>query len=232
MRRAREIGEQVATVIVVVCTLTMTWAVVRREFFAPRPQITRPVVNRQPVVVENWPELLASGQRIGPPDAPVTILEFSDFECPFCRRFSTQTLPAVRRQFPNEVNIVYRHWPLSRHRLAYPAARAAECAAVQGRFEAFHDLLFAQQDSLGRKPFVDFAQESGVRDLGAFEKCNAVRDPVAQIESDLIAVKQLGGTGTPTVVVNGLRLPGTPDSATMVTHVRAALAKLDKKLDR
>ena len=121
---------------------------------------------------------------------------------------------------------MYRHWPLtSIHRFAYPAARAAECAGRQGRFEAFHDLVYAKQESLGLKTFAEFARESGVSNLRAFASCIATTTSVPAIEADISEALRVGGIGTPTILVNGYRLPEPPDSAALATIIFAELNK-------
>jgi protein-disulfide isomerase len=109
------------------------------------------------------------------------------------------------------------------HRFSYPAARASECAAAQGRFKEFYDLVFAQQDSLGLKPFDRFAKESGVVDSAAFKRCNALTTPVAVVDRDKAVVIGFGGEGTPTIAINGLLYPSPPDSAAMDSIVNAAI---------
>jgi protein-disulfide isomerase len=158
---------------------------------------------------------------MGPQGAKVTILEFADFECPACRQFEP-TLRAARAKYPSDVAVVFRHWPLPYHHFALPAARAAECANAQGRFEAMHDLLYARQDSLGLKSFASFAADAGVADTAAFDVCNRSGGPVMALAADTTDARQLGGRGTPTVVVNGLLL-GVPNGAALDKAIQDAL---------
>lgn len=224
MSPSRQVATDVATILIAICSLVVTGLVVKREIFTHRAAVSLPPEPPSPVA--DWSRLSLEGRRFGSPNAPVTIVEFSDFECPFCRTFTMGTLSAIRREFPEQVTVLYRHWPLtSIHRFAYPAARAAECAGRQDRFEAFHDLVFAKQDSLGLKTFTEFARESGVPDLVAFRSCNAAVEPVPAIEADIVAAERLGGGGTPTVVINGLRLPAPPDSAALATMIRTLLSR-------
>jgi protein-disulfide isomerase len=150
-------------------------------------------------------------------------LEFADFECPVCQSFANGALRAIRAQYPDKVAVIFRQWPLSYHRLAYPTARAAECAGAQERFEAFHDLVYSKQDSLGLKSYGQFAKDAGVPDLAAFETCNSSAAPIPSIEADIAAAKAVGGRGTPTILVNGLMLAGLPDSAKLEGYVQAAI---------
>jgi protein-disulfide isomerase len=196
----------VGTTLVVLCTVIMTGVTVRREFATPG---RRAAPGPQPAErLASWRDISAVGHRFGPPDAELTIVVFSDFECPMCRTFATRTYPTVAARYPGRIALLYRHWPLRQHRFAYPAARASECAAAQGRFQQFHDLLYANQPMLGLRTFQQFAAEAGIRDVAAFNSCYEQEESVPAIERDIEAVARIGGTGTPTVVVNGWLLRG------------------------
>ena len=141
----------------------------------------------------------------GPPSAGVTIIEFLDFQCPFCQE-SAAYLSEIRRRYPKEVSVIYRHFPA--HQLAMPAAIASLCANEQGAFEAMHDLLFAQMDSIGEKTWTRFATEAGVPDTVRFGACldePRMRELVVQ---DTLAARQLGVHGTPSFLINDLLLAG------------------------
>lgn len=172
-----------------------------------------------------WKALGAIGHRKGPQDAKVVVVEFADFECPACRRFELSALrPAIAKYGP-EVAFVFRHWPLSYHRFAYPAARAAECAAAQGRFQAFKDELYTRQDSLGLLSWVGYAQRAEVPDLGQFEICSGSASHVPQIEQDSRAALAVKAPGTPAILVNETLFGGVPDSAQLDSLIRTALLK-------
>lgn len=191
-----------ATVLLSVCTVMLTVVAVRREFF---PQSAQSAKNQKPLRLSDgdWTSVSAVGHRIGSPTASVTIVEFSDFECPFCARLATGAMANIRQRYPTDVAFVYRHWPLPIHKFAYAAAHAAECAAAQGRFDQFHDNLFAKHDSLGSKPMADFAKESGVADLDRFRECVAKTGKDLAVEADANEAKRLHVPGTPTLVVDG-----------------------------
>ena len=156
----------VGTGTAVVCAVAMTAIAARHEFASSKRATIQTA--RESRMVKDWQQYALAGHRMGSASAPVTIVEFADFECPACRRFVTKALDPVRREFPDQVSVVFRHWPLTYHHFAYPAARAAECAGAQGRFEAFYNSLYKSQDSLGVKTFDDFAATSGVPDLSAY----------------------------------------------------------------
>ncbi|MGH7468455.1 MAG: DsbA family protein [Longimicrobiales bacterium] len=163
---------------------------------------------------------------MGSNDATVVVVEFGDFECPFCKRFTTE-METLKEEYGNRVALVYVHYPLRTHRFARPAARAAECAAEQSRFGEFHDELFERQDSLGLKSWLSYAIEAGVQDEAAFGRCVDRSDPVPLIERGLEVGKKLGVTGTPTIVINGWRYPPGMDAQTLHAAVSAALAGKD-----
>lgn len=223
---------RVLAIVAVSCLVVITVSLVRRELVTPEVDagtIARSAVrtsrgSQPPVRVNEWERIAQKGHRIGSVSAPVTIVEFADFECPACRKFALETFPAVQRQFPDQVALVYRHYPLQSHAMALPAARAAECAAAQGRFEAFHDLLFVRRDSLRTGAFSWIAREAGVRDLSAFDACLGQDGSLKSVESDLAEVRRIGGSGTPTLVINGLLIRPPYSLAAVSRHVEAALA--------
>ena len=213
-----------AAVVTSICALTITGLVVRREIFPSRRASS---ASEPPQLIPGWQKFAIEGHRIGPASALVTILEFADFECPVCREFTIRALRGVRAKYGDRVSIVFRNWPLSYHRLSYPAARAAECVGEQGRFVEFHDLIYLKQDSLGLKSFSQFAKESGVQDSVRFERCNDSTAPVPAIEADIRAALAVNGRGTPTVIINGYRYVGAPDSVALDNIVQNSLKGKD-----
>lgn len=163
--------------------------------------------------VADWAGLIAGGTPMGRPDAPVVLVTFSDFQCPYCARLAV-ALDSLRRREPSRFRVLYRHMPLGEiHPHAYAAALAAECAAAQGRFERMHDLLFERQPELGVLPWDRLAQEAGVADASAFERCMRANEQRDRILSDARLADSLGIEGTPTVFLDGKRLHGriTPE---------------------
>ncbi|HEX5727256.1 MAG TPA: thioredoxin domain-containing protein, partial [Longimicrobiaceae bacterium] len=202
------------------CAVIVTALVVRRELFPPRPAAPPP---QEVAQVSGWRAYAANGHRFGPADAPVSIVVFSDFQCPACRALVTQ-LRVIRAEFAGQVAVVHRHSPLRIHPFAVEAARASECAAAQGRFEAYHDALFVDQPSIGLAPWSRFAANAAVPDLPAFERCVTTPGPVPALERDTLDAKALRVAGTPTVLVNGLRFTGTPPLDTLRAYVRRAVS--------
>lgn len=198
----------IATGILVVCAVIVTALVVRQQFFPPQPEAAVPETRELEEV--EWTRVV--GEAGNPGTATVTIVEFYDFECPFCK----QGLPAlehVTEVFGNEVEVIRRHLPLPIHPAAVPAAVAAECAGTQGQFETYHALLFAKQDSLASGTWSKWAEEVGVEDLPAFETCVEEQQPLGKIEADAALAQDLGIRGTPNYIINGTVYPGaqTPE---------------------
>ena len=108
----------------------------------------RPETPPGEATVTNWQRYADGGHRLGPETAAVTIIEFGDYQCPFCRA-SEPHLKAIRAKYGNDVALVYRHFPLPGHGSAFPAARGAECAGQQDRFWEFHELLYSTESWIG-----------------------------------------------------------------------------------
>lgn len=139
------VASAAATFALVVCAVTVTTLLVRREMASGA------VGNRAsaPVAQPDWMDYAGAGHRIGSLNARVTVIEFFDYQCPFCKKMDARLQSALAK-YSGDLAVVYRHWPLKRiHPFAMAAAVASECAAASGRFERMHALLLNQQDSLG-----------------------------------------------------------------------------------
>jgi protein-disulfide isomerase len=203
-----------------VCALVTTGVVVHHEFLAgPRAQQQ----DQKASFVQDWRKHLAIGARLGAGAAPVQLIEFADFECPFCGDFH-KSLKAVEERHPNQIALTYVHFPIRGHRFALPAARAAECAGDQGRFEAMHDRLFEGQDQFGLKPWSEYAVAAGVPDLAAFGACIKKSDPIPRVEEGKEFGTQIDVKGTPTLVINGWKLGHPPTEQELDGMVKKILA--------
>jgi protein-disulfide isomerase len=145
----------------------------------------------------------------GNADAPVTIIEFSDYECPFCERFFVQTLPQIEKEYidTGKVRFVYRDYPLSFHLNATAAAMAAECAGEQGKYWEYHDALFEHQDALDNASLKQHANDLGL-DTASFNRCLDSGEMAEEVQKDFQEGMRLGIRGTPTFFINGQRLVG------------------------
>jgi protein-disulfide isomerase len=212
------------TSLLIVCALITTGALVRREFLQS-PASSAPAVHAKPALVADWRKYLSRGYRLGSDEAKVQLIEFADFECPACARFHA-TLKTIQDRYPKEVAIVFMHYPLDYHRFAELAARVADCADEQGRFDAMHDLLFLQQHQFGLKPWSDFAAEAGVPDLARFESCVKQPREVEKIAEGKKAGNEIDIEGTPTLLVNGWKLTSLPDVDSLDQMIQRALSDL------
>lgn len=143
----------------------------------------------------------------GPADAPITIVEFSDYQCPFCRRWHDEVAQALYAAYPNQIRLVYRNLPLtSIHPDALSAAEAALCAGDQNSYWEYHDKLFGGE-TLGKSTYLQYAQELSL-DLNTFEACLDNRTHQAAVEADSDFAVNLGVRSTPTFFINGLAIVG------------------------
>jgi protein-disulfide isomerase len=173
----------------------------------------------------------------GPSDAPVTIVEFSDFECVHCAALH-QALEETWLRSAGLIRIVFRHFPLDSacnplvqsrfHPLACDAAVAAECAGEQGKFWQYHDLLFENQKHLTPQRLRNFARDLNL-DMGRFENCLQNPDTRRRVEDDVALGVKLGVNSTPTMLLNGRVIRGALDAATLQ---RAVLLARDEQAAR
>ena len=189
------------TGLLTVCALIVVTLVVRREFFPPQtPSVATSYP--QPRVLTEWRDLASVGHVIGSPKARLKIVEFSDFQCPFCNDLHL-TLKLLLARHPGEIAVVYRHFPLPArmHPFAQAAAIASECAAAQHKFVEYHDALFERQDSIGTISWERFAQIAGVPDTARFRLCRGEAWAADRVSKDLDAAKRLSIAGTPTIIM-------------------------------
>ena len=157
-------------------------------------------ITRYPVPVDDDPAL-------GPADAPVTIIEFGDYECPYCRRWHAVTYRQVLEAYPGQIRFVYRDFPIeSIHADAQSAAVAANCAGEQGEYWAYHDLLFTAP-SLSPELYLSLAEDLKL-DLTAFARCQQDESVLAEVSADHRYAASHGVRSTPTFFINGIALLG------------------------
>ncbi|HEX6630758.1 MAG TPA: thioredoxin domain-containing protein, partial [Gemmatimonadaceae bacterium] len=159
--------------------------------------------------ISSWEEAFTAGTRVGDEAAAVTIVVLSDLECPACRAFES-TLHEVLGDHDADVSTVYVPFPLPMHRFALGAARGAECANAVGKFREWLSVVYQGQDSLGLKSWGAYAASAGIADTAAISRCAADPAPVPRIEAGREFAQRIGATGTPTILVNGWRLPAPP----------------------
>jgi len=143
---------------------------------------------------------------LGPADAPITIVEFSDFNCPYCRRFHLETFSELMASYPDQIRFVYRDYPITSAE-SFVAAQAANCAGRQGAYWEFHDSLFRGDLGLGAEAYRTYAERLGL-DAEALAACVQAGGERTEVESDARDAAALGVSGTPTFFINGIPLVG------------------------
>lgn len=167
---------------------------------AEAPATEEPQYRRYDIPIEK-------AYALGPEDAPITLVEFSDYECPFCRRWHDEVYEPLLAAYPGKIRFVYRHLPLtSIHPDAFPAAEAAMCAGEQDAYWQYHEKLFSNE-SLGDTVYIQYAQDLGL-DMKAFEACMSDHKYQEAIQADVDFAIDLGIRSTPTFFINGLAVVG------------------------
>lgn len=148
----------------------------------------------------------------GNPNASITLVEFSDFQCPFCES-QYQTLKQLLSEYPQKIRLVYRHFPLGFHQFAQKAAEASECASEQGKFWEYHDKLFENQSDYSAANFKKWAGDLGLK-TSQFNSCLDSDKYASRIQADTQEGAQKGVNGTPATFVNGQLISGALPYAT------------------
>jgi len=147
--------------------------------------------------------LSLNGQHaIGAPDAPLTVVEFTDYQCPFCNQFHMRTFPELKKQYidTGKVRFISRDLPLEFHQHAFEAARAARCAGEQSKFWELRDKLSANPNNLSRQGLLEYAQEV-VLDMSQFQACLDSERYRSEVQQDIAEAHSVGITGTPGFVI-------------------------------
>lgn len=208
--KLRPLYDVISTAVLTLSAAAIAVAVIKRDVLDRRP----PMGVHPPVFRPGWTQYATSTKVIGPPDAPITVVEFADFLCPYCRDFS-ESLDSLMRLHPDQVRVFYRHFPLSAHPYSHAAALAAECAAYQGRFDAFYHAMFRNPQQAGVVPWTDIAREARIDDPASYSTCLSGPTALKALRDDSLAGLALGIAGTPLVIVNGWEFPGTPTTGEM-----------------
>ncbi len=160
----------------------------------------------------------------GEDNAPVTIVEFSDFECPFCARFYQQTLPQIESKYidTGKVKFVYRDFPLGFHQNAQKAGEATECAEEQGKFWEMHDMLFDKGVTGGVTSFKQYAADLGL-DTSEFNSCLDSGKYADEVQQDMKDGTAAGVRGTPGFIINGKLVSGAQPFSVFEQAIEDAL---------
>jgi protein-disulfide isomerase len=173
-------------------------------------------------------ELVAKQQgtdapSFGPADAKVTLVEYSDFECPYCSK-AAETANKIKEKYGDKVRLVFRQFPLSFHQNAMPAAQASLAAGEQGKFWEMHDKMFANQRALGREELDKYAAELGL-DMAKFKAAMDSGKFKDQVDADQKLGESVGVQGTPSMFIGAERIENPADFDSVAAAIDAALAK-------
>lgn len=177
---------------------------IRDELKAIKDLLTARQKSRNPVQDVDLTIKVADDPAKGNPDAKVTLIEFTDYQCPFCSRHTKSTLPQLEKNFveTGKIRYVLRDFPLSSlHPQAAKAHEAAHCAGDQGKYWEMHDRLFEHQKELGADKLLDYAEEAGVSDMSAFETCLNNQKYEEKTNASLKEGKEAGVRGTPSFLL-------------------------------
>jgi protein-disulfide isomerase len=203
-----------------VSAVVLAFVAAHREFSGRDDESTA-----RPTYVANWRELEKAGSQGGNPNGRVRVIEFSDLQCPYCKSFHGTLRRLVARN-PRLVSHVVLHYPLEQHEHAMELAKAAECAADQGRLEPFLDAAFARQTQIAMLTNLVIARAAGVPDLRTFASCSSDTASIAarRVAEHIELGRTLPVMATPTVIVNGWRFVIPPNDSELSQAVTRILA--------
>ena len=208
----------VATVLMIVVSMLLI-VLIARSFLAPRASAQGPA--RAEIPIPKEPVSFRGAARMGSPTAPVVMVLYSEFQCPYCRAFAKDTFPKVAEEYirTGKVELAFKHLPLPIHQFAFRAAEAAECARRQGEFWPMHDALFLNAPQAAFDDLGLTSRASQIKlDVTGFQRCLTGQANDA-VRADAASAKVLGITGTPTFLVG--RRDG-PDVLKVASILRGA----------
>lgn len=179
--------------ILVLCALATTFTVISRSAFPVKSEGDSGMRR-----FNGWQKDLAFNRRIGKTDAPYRLVVWTDYQCPACKRFENE-IEHLRAQLGDSIAIIYRHYPLTSHPLAFQAAVAAECARDVGEFEAMHKALFSTTLTGDSLPIASLAAKAAIKDVEALRRCLMDLEKSEAVRTDMARGDTLGIRGTPTL---------------------------------
>jgi protein-disulfide isomerase len=186
------------------------------------PELRKQEAQNQPLSPEAQSRIAGKGApSFGPDNAKVTIVEFSDFQCPYCAR-AAEVVHKIKERYADKVRFVFRQFPLPMHPDAHLAAEAALAAQRQGKFWEFHDLLFANQQALSRQSLEGYARQLQLN-LGDLKHALDGQTEKAAVDADVSLGEGVQVNGTPTVFINGKRVPNPTEFEPVAKQIDEAL---------
>lgn len=183
-------------------------------------EIARPVAPRQ---IGDWSRFINERRTTGPPDAPVDVIVFFDYECPYCLQ-SESALKAIRRRYPDSVRVSYFPFPqVALHPHAFAAALGAECAGEQSQFLPYHKAVTSHPGLVREEDSALLARLASVADTAAFRACVDSQASVFNLETQIAEAVAAGIKVTPTFLINGLLVQGLPSRESLLSMITREL---------
>lgn len=200
----------------VIWTVVATVLIARLEY----TRTARASATGGPIVtyIRNWKELADRGYPYGPSTAATTIVVFSDFQCPYCRRFAL-VIDSLRARRP-DVRIVERHFPLAGHDAAFDAALAAECSRDAGHYEQMRTAIFRDTVLVAGRRWAAIAATAGIKDSASLAKCVADKRHAGEVRADMKVGNDIGVQGTPSFLINDSLYRGAMGLEAMERHLQ------------
>jgi protein-disulfide isomerase len=187
-------------------------------------QVKKIAAANKPLPADKQAKIAAGdAPAFGPKDAKVTIVEFSDFQCPYCTK-AAETANEIKKKYGDKVRFVFRQFPLDFHKQAHGASQAALAAHAQGKFWPYHDALFANQSALQEPDLEKYAKQVGLN-MAAFKSAVTQKTYTKAVDADLELGKEVSVEGTPTMFLNGKRVPNPTDFDAVAAMIDKELAK-------
>ena len=203
--RPTNLGFWIALPIVFLLGMGVSWFLMRQSSPAAPTSANQVTIDKN---VRRYDVRNDGAPAIGPDTAPITIVEFSDYQCPYCIRWYTEVYGRLMSTYKDKIRFVYRDFPLySIHPEAQPAAEAADCAGEQNAYYAFHDALFSEKNGLGTDAYTQYATDLGLN-VDQFSKCLSERRFKDEVETDSTYGSSIGVSSTPTFFINGMAVVG------------------------
>jgi len=177
--------------------------------------------SNKPLAAEKQAELAKDAPSVGPENAKVTIIEFSDFQCPFCSR-GANAVTEIKKKYAGKIRVVFRQFPLSFHDKAHVASQAALFAHSKGKFWEYHDKMFANQNALDRPALEKYAGEVGLK-VDEFKKALDEKAFAPQVDADMKLGTGIGVQGTPSMYLNGKKVQNATDVEAISKMIDEAL---------
>jgi protein-disulfide isomerase len=208
--------KNIATSVLLACAAMVAVSMVHREFFTPAQD---GILTGQHIA--NWKDLAANRTpTTGNADSPVTILDFSDYECPFCKSLEGK-LRTLAAQQPDVIRIIRYEFPLTLiHPYAYEAALAGKCAAKQDVVGSFQTLIYQNSTKLGTLNWRNLAANANIPNLDKFTSCLEQKKLAGEVDADIAVGQRLGFKSTPTLVINGDVVSGDQSKETLSKLVK------------